>query len=117
MGSEYRVRWRREDRNGASQIFQTHAGALGKIDRLLALEEAKADIAAYATMPDLAGVPVLEYRDVGEWATHPDQPSEASKEVRSEWRAQIHKEHELRGPYPPARYESPVADHPWEIPF
>lgn len=73
-GMEFRVRYRREGRaSGASLIYQTEKAARAKIDRLLALEEVKGD-SRFSDMPDLAGTPTLEVREVGVWLSHPDPP-------------------------------------------
>lgn len=73
---EYRVRWRRENMNGATQIYQTEKGAVAKADRLRKLD---AEIAAgehqgrddwdspFKEIPPIAEGPSIEVRDVGEW--------------------------------------------------
>jgi hypothetical protein len=88
-GVEYRVRWRRVGRAGTSMIYQSAAGARGKIDRLLALEEVKGETDRFADMPDLAAAPILEVRPVGDWAPHPEpparEPSEEALDGMSSW--------------------------------
>jgi hypothetical protein len=80
-GVEYRVRWRRHDRQGTSQIYQSEERARAKADRLMALEEVKGLTKRFADMPDLIGPPTIEVRPVGAWSAAADQPSEASDEA------------------------------------
>lgn len=79
-GHEYRVRWRREGRQGTSQIYQSEDGARGKADRLMALDAVK-EGSRFDDMPDLTGPPVIEVREVGPWAPAAEQPSEAPDDV------------------------------------
>ena len=78
---EYRVRWRREGRQGTSVIYQSEEGARAKADRLLALDAVKGETQRFADMPDLTGPPTIEVRTVGEWAASIVQPTEPSDEA------------------------------------
>lgn len=77
---EYRVRWRREGRQGTSQIYQSEDGCRAKADRLMALEAVK-EGSRFDDMPDLVGPPVIEVREVGAWQPAEEQPTEASEEA------------------------------------
>jgi hypothetical protein len=85
---EYRLGWQREGRRPVKQIFQTEKAALEKADRILALEEVKANT-QFADMPDLVSPPVVESRQVGEWGLHSKQavdgPSEKAVERMQAW--------------------------------
>ena len=77
---EYRVRWRRDGRQGASSIYQTEQPARQKADRLMALDAVKQGT-KFEDMPDLVAPPTIEVRTVGEWAASIVQPSEPSDEA------------------------------------
>ena len=73
MTEEYRVRWRREGHERASRIYQTAQAAHRKARGIVALEQVKAET-TMADMADLAEQPVIESREVGEWAVAELQP-------------------------------------------
>ena len=87
--TEFRVRWRREGRSSSQAIYQTEVAARGKIDRLLALEEVKGDIARFEDMPDLVGLPTLEVRVCGSWQDAPEpaasRPTHNATASMREW--------------------------------
>lgn len=80
MTFEYRVRWRREGRQGTSVIYQTEEGARAKADRILALDAVK-EGTRFDDMPDLIAPPTIEVREVGAWSAADIQPSEPSDEA------------------------------------
>lgn len=72
MSIEYRVHWRRQERKRTTKIYQTHDAAHRKARGIVALERVK-DETSMRDMPPLVEAPVIEQREVGEWAVAAQQ--------------------------------------------
>lgn len=82
MPHEFRVRWQREGRQPAFQIYQSWEAACRKVRSIMAMDEVKRDTERFADMPDLVGPPELQVREVGAWAAHDYQPKATEFDVK-----------------------------------
>lgn len=74
MPLEFRVRWQREGRNPTFRIYQDWNAACRKARSVQAMDDIKGETERFEEMPDLAGPPELQVREVGAWRAHDYQP-------------------------------------------